>query len=73
MVELMAPGAYVAEDGLVSHQWEERPCSCEGSMPQYSREPGPERGSGWVGEQGVEEGDKGFSEGKQGKGITFEM
>ena len=24
MVELMAPGAYVTEDGLVSHQWEER-------------------------------------------------
>ncbi|KRY94964.1 hypothetical protein T4B_4070 [Trichinella pseudospiralis] len=21
----MAPAAYVAEDGLVSHQWEERP------------------------------------------------
>jgi hypothetical protein len=23
--ELMAPAAYVAEDGLVRHQWEERP------------------------------------------------
>jgi hypothetical protein len=22
---LMAPAAYVAEDGLVGHQWEERP------------------------------------------------
>ena len=25
MVELEALAAYVAEDGLVSHQWEERP------------------------------------------------
>jgi hypothetical protein len=25
MVGLMAPAAYVAEDGLVSHQWEEKP------------------------------------------------
>jgi hypothetical protein len=25
MVGLMAPAAYAAEDGLVGHQWEERP------------------------------------------------
>jgi hypothetical protein len=25
MVELMAPAAYAAEDGLVGHQWKERP------------------------------------------------
>jgi hypothetical protein len=25
MEGLMAPGAYVAEDGLVGHQWEKRP------------------------------------------------
>jgi hypothetical protein len=25
MVGLMAPVAYIAEDGLVGHQWEERP------------------------------------------------
>jgi hypothetical protein len=25
MVELVALAAYVAEDGLVGHQWEERP------------------------------------------------
>jgi hypothetical protein len=30
MVGLMALAAYVAEDGPISHQWEER--SCEGSM-----------------------------------------
>jgi hypothetical protein len=35
--------------------------------------PGPGSGSGWVGEQGEVGGDRGFSEGKLGKGITFEM
>ena len=30
-------------------------------------------GSGWVVEQGESVGDRGFSEGKLGKGITFEM
>jgi hypothetical protein len=35
----------------------------------------PELGSrsGWAGEQGKGGGDRGFSEGKLGKGITFEM
>jgi hypothetical protein len=42
-------------------------------MPQYRGLPGPERGSGWVGEQ-VEEGrDRRFLEEKLGKGITFEI
>jgi hypothetical protein len=52
MVGLVALAAYVAEDGLVGHQWEERPWSCEGSMLQYRGMPGPGSGSGWVGEQG---------------------
>jgi hypothetical protein len=31
----MIPAAFVAEDDLVRHQWEERrPSSCDGSMPQ---------------------------------------
>jgi hypothetical protein len=30
-------------------------------------------GSGWVGEQGEGRGDRGFLEGKLGKGITYEM
>jgi hypothetical protein len=74
MVGLMAPAAYVAEDGLVGHQWEERPwvLSCEGSMPQCRGMPGPGSRSGWVGEQGGG-GDRGFSEGKPGKVITFAM
>jgi hypothetical protein len=35
--------------------------------------PGPGSGSGWVGEYREQGGDRGFSEGKLGKGITFEM
>ena len=69
----MAPAIYVVEDSLVSHQWEERPLSCEGSMPQCRGMPGSGSGSGWVGEQGKEGRDRGFSEGKPGKGTTFEM
>jgi hypothetical protein len=38
-------------------------------MPQYREMPGPGMGVGW----GAGGGDKGFSEGKLGKGITFEM
>jgi hypothetical protein len=67
----MALAVSVAEDGLVSHQWEERPLSCE--CPQYRGMPGPGSGSGWVGEQGQGRRDWGFLEGKLGKGITFEI
>ena len=35
--------------------------------------PGPGSWSGWVGEQRDGEGGRGFSEGKLGKGITFEI
>jgi hypothetical protein len=42
-------------------------------MPQYRGMPGPGSSSGWVGEQGEREEDRGFLEGKPGKGITFEM
>jgi hypothetical protein len=67
----MDPAPYVAEDGLVGHQWKER--SCEGSMPKIRGLPGPGSGSGWVGELGEGEKDGGGLEGKLGKGITFEM
>jgi hypothetical protein len=30
----MAPAAYIAEDGLILHQKDGRPWSCEGLMPQ---------------------------------------
>jgi hypothetical protein len=42
-------------------------------MPQYRGMPGPGSRSGWVGEQGELGRDRRFSEGKLGKGITFEM
>jgi hypothetical protein len=35
--------------------------------------PGAGSRNGWVGEQGEEEGDRGFSQGKLEKGITLEM
>ena len=68
----MALAPYVAEDGLVGHQWEERPWSCEGSLPQYRGTPGPGSDSEWVGEQGEDGSYRGLLEGKLGKGITFE-
>jgi hypothetical protein len=34
---------------------------------------GPGSGSGWVGEQGEEEGIRGFQLENQGKGIVFEV
>ena len=44
-------------------------------MPQYRGMPGPGSRSGWFGEQGEEGVDREsrFLDGKQGKGITFEM
>jgi hypothetical protein len=50
--ELVSLAAYVAEDGLVGHHWEERPCSWEDYFPQYRGMPGPVSVSGWVGKQG---------------------
>jgi hypothetical protein len=45
---------------LCSRRWPSRPSlereapwSCKFYMPQYRGTPGPKRGSGWVGEQGV--------------------
>jgi hypothetical protein len=42
-------------------------------MPYYRRMPGPGNRSGWVSKQEERGGDRGFSEGKLGKGITFDM
>jgi hypothetical protein len=44
-------------------------------MLQCRGMPGPGSRSGWVGEQGEGEGNRrrGFSEGKPGMGITFEI
>jgi hypothetical protein len=40
-------------------------------MPQYRKMPGLGSRSEWVGEQGEGGEDRGFSERKLGKGITF--
>jgi hypothetical protein len=42
-------------------------------MPQYKGMPGLGMGVGGLGSREMEEGDRGFLEGKLGKGITFEM
>ena len=47
----MSLAAYVAEDGLLGHQWEERPLVlC--SVPQYRRMPGPGMGVGGLKSRG---------------------
>jgi hypothetical protein len=43
------------------------------SMPQCRGMPEPGSGYEWVGEQGGGARDRGFLEGKPGKGITFEV
>ena len=42
-------------------------------MPQYRGMPGPGMRVGGLGSRGSREEDRGFSEGKVGKDITFEM
>jgi len=74
----IAPAAYVAEDGLVGHQWKEKSLvlprldtQCKGMSGQ-----GREGGKGWVdGWEStlIEEGGWGFMDRKAGKRITFEM
>jgi hypothetical protein len=54
MVGLMALAAYVAEDGLVGHQWEERLLVLWRLYVPWI--PGPGRGNGWVDEQEEGEG-----------------
>ena len=54
--------AYVAEDGLVSHKWEERPLVCDDHMPQYRGMPGPGSESGWGWGAGRGEGIVGFED-----------
>jgi hypothetical protein len=42
--------AYLAEDGLVGHHWDERPLGLgKLYMPQNRGTPGPRSGSRWVG------------------------
>jgi hypothetical protein len=48
--ELMSLAAYISEDGLVGHHWEERPLGLANFICRGM--PGPRSGSRWVGEQG---------------------
>jgi hypothetical protein len=48
--------AYISEDGLVSHQWKERPIGRANFIPQYRGMPGPRSGSGWVAKWGEDMG-----------------
>ena len=61
MVELVALAIYAAEDGLVGHQWEER--------PQYRGMPEPGMGVGGLESRGRGEKIGDFQEGKLGKEI----
>jgi hypothetical protein len=44
--------AYVAEGGLIDHQWEEKPLVLRRLYAPVQGNVGPGSGSGWVGEQG---------------------
>ena len=69
----MSLTAYVAEDGLVGHHWEERPLGIANFIcPSTGERQGQKvewvvRGTGETG------GERGFLEWKLGKGITFKM
>jgi hypothetical protein len=53
----MSLAAFLAEDGLVSHHWEERTLSLANFICLSTGEtPGPRSRSGWVREQGWGEG-----------------
>jgi hypothetical protein len=56
----MAPAPNVAENSLWDIDERRGPWFCEGSMPQCRGMLGPGSRSGWVGEQGEEEGIGGF-------------
>jgi hypothetical protein len=65
--------AYVAEDGLVSHQWEERPLVLLRFLcPSTGECRGQKAGMGGLRSR-VGGGYRGLLERKLGKGITFEM
>jgi hypothetical protein len=66
----MAPAAHVAENGLVGHQWEERPLIL---CPSIGKCQDQEVGVDGLVSREEERGDRGVLEGKPGKGITFEM
>ena len=70
MMGLLSLATYVAENGLVSHQWEEIPLVLRRF---YAPVEGNVRARKLDWDQGVGRGYRGFSERKLGKGIAFEM
>ena len=60
--------AYVAENGLVGHQWKESHLLLRRSYAPVQGNPGPGSRSGWVSEQGDGEWDNGVFEGEMRKG-----
>jgi hypothetical protein len=59
----MSLAAFLAEDGLVSHQWEERPLGLANFIcPSTGETPRPRSGSGWVGEHGDRGGGEGIGD-----------
>jgi hypothetical protein len=57
----MSLAAFLAEDDLVGHHWEERPIGLANFIcPGTGETPGPRSGSGYVGEQGVGGGYRGL-------------
>ena len=70
--------AYVAEDGLVGHQWEERPLGLRVfDAPNVGQCQGGKMGvGGWKStliEEGARGWDREFPKARPGKGETFEM
>ena len=69
----MSLAAYVAEDGLVGHQWEERPLVLQRFYAPVQGN-ARARNKAWVGwGAGLGGGYRGLSERKLGKRIAFEM
>jgi hypothetical protein len=55
--ELLTLAAYVSKDGLVGHQWKERPFGQANFIcPSTGERQGQKNGNGWVGEWGGGEG-----------------
>ena len=46
----MSLAAYISEDGVVGHQWKERPIGRANFICLDRGTPGPRSGSGWGGE-----------------------
>ena len=65
----MAPAAYVAEDGLVGHQWEEKALGpVKALCPSVGECQGQEAGVGELVSSGIGEGLRGFQSRNQERG-----